>query len=302
MVGQWSFAGLGATFVCGRWRTKRAPGREMQTDARKATNSTDPSQNRLLAGLPSKDRALIAPLLEYAELSTREVLVDVGTVMPWVYFPIDFVGSVLALDDDGNGVEVATIGREGFVGVASFLGADQTNMQIFAQVPGRGLRMKSRELPGLLGTSPALKDRMALYTQALFMQVAQASACNRLHSVLERAARWLLLTHDRTVRDEFPLSHDFLAQMMGVRRASVTLVLGQLKRQKAVSYRRGIVTVTDRPALEEVSCHCYRLIKDELDRLLGNKRQSVTITGVSKAGYSTLGAPRPRISPRRRGR
>jgi CRP-like cAMP-binding protein len=182
------------------------------------------------------------------------------------------VASMVAEMDDGDLVEVATVGNEGMVGIALFLGSVTSAMRAFQQIPGTALRMAARDFTREVNGGGPLTMLLRRYTQALFTQIAQSTGCNRLHPIEERCARWLLQTHDRVRSDEFPLTHEFLAQMLGVRRATVTVAMGALQRAGFVEYRHGVVRVLDRQSLERSSCECYRIIADEYDRLLNVKR------------------------------
>ena len=225
--------------------------------------------NRLLDLLPAADRRRLLEHMELVELDLRQRVYEPGKPIEHVYFPLTTVISMLAVMDDGQAVEVATMGNEGMAGLPVFLGASTSPDLAFAQVPGRALRMPAgefRELANGAGTVQALLQR---YTQAFFVQLAQGAACNRLHSMDERLARWLLMTHDRVGQDQFPLTQEFMAQMLAVRRATVTEAAGRLQQAGLITYSRGIITILDRPGLEAASCECYRIISDEHARLLG---------------------------------
>ena len=171
--------------------------------------------------------------------------------------------------DDGTRVEVATIGNEGIVGIPAFLGAQGMGARDVyqVQVPGQVVAMEAREFLKATRREP-LRGLVQRYAQALFSQVTQQVACNGLHSVEERCSRWMLLTHDRVGSDEFPLTQEFLAQMLGVRRASVSMAAGILQSAGFIRYSRGQVAIIDREGLENASCDCYRVIRTEFDRLL----------------------------------
>jgi CRP-like cAMP-binding protein len=239
------------------------------------------------------------------ELDLKQVLFDVDRPIEHVYFPEAAVVSILSVMSDGSAIETATVGHEGMVGLPVFLGTDQMSAQAFCQVPGPGLRVESDVFRRAFGASRPLTHVLQRYTQALFGFVAQNSACNRMHSMPQRCARWLLHTHDRvgaeTGRDEFTLTHQFLSQMLGVRRATVTEGMRVLHGAGAVAYVRGRVVVRDRAALEAAACECYAVIVREFDRLL-NGAASVgmrsPLDGVTTSvhGRSALGdgAPPPR--------
>lgn len=187
-----------------------------------------------------------------------------------VYFPLDAVASLLNLVEDEGGVEVATIGNEGLVGLPVSWGAGYANSRelVQVQVPGEVLRMDADVFGAEIAGQGSLSSVVQRYTQAFFAQLTQQVACNGLHSIQERCARWLLLTHDRVGSDEFPLTQEFLAQMLGARRPTVSTAAGILSQAGFIRYRRGRLTVTDREGLESASCECYAVVRDVFDRLL----------------------------------
>jgi CRP-like cAMP-binding protein len=202
-------------------------------------------------------------------MRVRDGIVHRGQLIEEVYFPLNCVLSSVAEGASGEVVEVATIGREGMAGIAIYLGVDVTStLETFTQVGGEALSMHAHQFRAHLAQEARLGQIMGCYTQALLTQISQASACNRMHPAQERCARWLLMTHDRVVRDEFELTHEFLAQMLGTRRATVSEVAAALQREGIIRYARGTMTIVDRQALEERSCECYRIIRDEYTRLL----------------------------------
>jgi CRP-like cAMP-binding protein len=170
---------------------------------------------------------------------------------------------------DGRGVEVATIGNEGMVGLPVFLGAESTPGQALAQVPGAALRMPAAVFRRAVPPGSPLHALLQRYTHALMVQMAQGVACNRLHPIAARAARWLLQTHDRVRTDAFPLTQEFLAEMLGTRRAAVSQAAGQLQRAGLITYTRGVITIRDRTRLEEAACACYGIIRTAYDRVVG---------------------------------
>src|SRR4051812_45883797 len=232
-----------------------------------------PPRNRLLASLPADEYARLAPEMTRVDLELKHLLFDVDRPIEHVHFPEAAVISILSVMADGSAVETATVGYEGMVGLPVFLGTDQMTARAFCQVPGPALRIASDAFRRAFADSAALTLALQHYTQALFLFVAQSSACNRLHSMPQRCARWLLHTHDRVGadvgRDEFPLTHEFLSQMLGVRRATVTEGMRVLQKAGAVDYVRGRVVVRDRATLRRTVCECYTVITREFDRLLG---------------------------------
>ncbi len=225
--------------------------------------------NRLLALLPEAEYKRLEPHLEKVALPLREVLYEADKPIEHVFFPLTGVTSIVAEMEDGRIAEVGTIGNEGMAGLPVFLGAEKTPTLAFQQVPGEALRMRVDVFRKEIENAGTLTRVLHRYTQALFTQVAQAAACNRLHSTDQRCARWLLMTHDRVGTDEFLLTHEFLGQMLGVRRATVTEVAGTLHKAGLITYSRGKITVLDRQGLEAASCKCYQVIREDFDRLLG---------------------------------
>ncbi len=226
--------------------------------------------NRLLDALPIEERSRIAERVEEVSLELREPLCNSGDRIDSVYFPLRSVVSLLTRLRGTPGVEVATIGNEGIVGISLSWGAMTLNPAEFlqVQVPGLALRMDAEAFVAELRESQGMASVVRRYTQAFVSQLSQQVACNGLHSIEERCARWMLLTHDRVGADEFPLTQEYLAQMLGVRRPSVTVVARSLQQAGLIHYRRGRVRVTDRAGLENASCECYRVLREAFDRLI----------------------------------
>lgn len=225
--------------------------------------------NRLLDALPGEELERLRPDLEPASLRLNDVLIEPNEPIGHVWFPVDSMCSVVATMADGQQVEVGTIGNEGMVGLPVFLGRNSVPLSTFCQVPGEAVKMRSEALRTEVKPGDKLHNLLQRFTEATFIFASQSSACNRLHSVEQRASRWLLHTHDRLGSDEFLLTQEFLAQMLGVRRASVSKVASELQREGLVSYARGKITVTDRTGLEGKTCECYAIIREEFDRLPG---------------------------------
>jgi CRP-like cAMP-binding protein len=253
-------------------------------------------RNRILAALPGNELERIQPFLQPMEMELRQVMIDPNRPIDHVYFVEEGVVSILGVMEDGTAVETATIGQEGMVGLPVFLGTDRMAAQAFTQVSGRALRMPAQALREELARGGALPGLLGRYTQALITLVAQNSACNRVHTTEQRCARWLLLTADRAGRATFDLTHAFLSQMLGVRRATVTEIAGALQQRGLIDYSRGHITIRDRAGLEATSCECYRVILSEFDRLLGAGTipSPLDDVQVSQDGMSTLGDGAPR--------
>ena len=232
-----------------------------------AQATEDLGGNRLLGCLPAHERARLLSKLVPSFLKVKTVLFEPGQVVDAVYFPLDGVVSLVTPLEDGAIVEVATIGNEGLVGVPVVLGGSLA-VRAISQVAGRSLTMSTSDFLGELDHSQPMARLVQNYVQALFGQISQAAACNRLHSSEERLSRWLLMSHDRVRKDQFIITQEFLGQMLGARRATVTLAAGALQRAGLISYSRGHIEIIDRQGLESVACECYRVIKSELDGVI----------------------------------
>jgi CRP-like cAMP-binding protein len=230
---------------------------------------TQSQQNRLLSMMPAADFDQLKPHLVEVTLEYKMSLYEADRPIEYVYFPVSGVASLVSTMSDGASAEIGTIGNEGVVGVPVILGDTTAPTNVYVQVPGTGLRLRARVLSGLLATSTATRALMLNYVHAFFNQVAQSAACNHFHSVDQRCCRWLLMTHDRVQSNEFMLTQEFLAMMLGVRRAGVTEAARKLKRLGLIGYARGHVTILDRAGLEKSSCECYTISKRGYDRLLG---------------------------------
>jgi CRP-like cAMP-binding protein len=251
-------------------------------------------RNRLLAALPPRAYSALADKLEPVTLELRSILYDYDAPIEYIYFPETMVASVVGVMADGSAIEAATIGNEGVVGITVFLGGDRIAAQAFTQVTGEALRMTAADFRKF-GYTPAGREILGRYTQALFTQVSQSAACNRTHSMVQRLARWLLQTHDRVGgRDHFPLTLEFMAQMLGVRTATVTEAASTLQHLGAMTYANGNIAVTDRLALDAASCECYTIIAREYARLIEGRDSPSPLRDVPKSadGQSILRAPR----------
>ena len=226
-------------------------------------------RNRLLAALPPDDFALLAPALRPVDLELRQVLHEPGQPIAAVHFPEGGMVSMIAALEDGAMQEVGLIGREGVVGLAVVLGADSSPLEALVQAPGPALRMPAAGLKAAFERSPTLRAALLRYMQAFHLQVTRTAACNGRHALEERLARWLLMAHDRADGDRFPMTQEFIAMMLGVRRAGVSVAAGILQRAGVIGYARGCVTVLDRPGLEAASCGCYGTARRQFERLLG---------------------------------
>jgi CRP-like cAMP-binding protein len=226
--------------------------------------------NRLLSLLADADYEHLRPHLSLVALEYRDSLYEASRPIEHVYFPVDGVASLVITTADGGSAEVGTIGSEGLVGLPVCLGDRDAPSAVYVQVPGKALRIDAGTFRGELGRSPTLHTITLRYAHAFFNQVAQSAACAHLHRVEQRCCRWLLMTRDRMPSDDFLLTHEFLGMMLGVRRTTVTEVMGSLQKAGLIRYRRGHVTVLDAGALRQRACECYDISRLEFDRLLGD--------------------------------
>jgi cAMP-binding proteins - catabolite gene activator and regulatory subunit of cAMP-dependent protein kinases len=227
--------------------------------------------NRLLAALPDAEYQRLIPHLERVPLSLKQVLYDVGELIEYVYFPHQSIVSALSTMADGSMVEVGLVGNDGITGIPAALGDNITATTAMVQVPDSAMRMKASLLKSEFQRGGSLQSLLLRYMQAQHAFVSQNAACNRLHYLEGRLARWLLLVCDRVKSNELPLTHEFMAQMLGVRRAGVTEAANMLQQSGLIRYTRGKVTILNRQELEAASCECYEIIKGEYARLLSIK-------------------------------
>ena len=258
-------------YILGRVQNQRRALARLESEAPVPTPITQRRTiaNRILTSLPPEVYQRILPDLKTVPLKFRVSLHEPGDKMPYVYFPNTGVISMLTVLEDGDAVEIATIGSEGMTDLSVFLGLDQSDSRLFVQVPGTAMRMDSDRFCAHVEQIPVLRTLLGSYAMSLFALVAQSAACNRMHPIVERSARWLLMTHDRVDADVFPMTHQFLSEMLGVRRPSVSVAAEALQAAGFISYHRGKVTMLDRPGLEAASCECYRIIRARFDRLPG---------------------------------
>lgn len=228
-----------------------------------------PSRNRILAALPPAELNRVAAALEPFELPVNQVLYETNSPISHVYFPTSGCVSMVNVLADGA-VEVGTIGFEGWAGLPLLLGDDRMPSRAFVQLTGTSYRMDADAFHKSLARNPVYVRLLNRHSLALFNQAAQSVACNRLHTLESRCARWLLMTHDRMRFEPFTLTHEFLSYMLGVHRPAVTLAAGVLQRAGLIRYTRGRVTVLDRTGLESVSCACYDITRRNYARLVGS--------------------------------
>lgn len=228
-----------------------------------------PSQNRLLRTLPSDEYARISPQLHAVSMKAKEVFHKQGEPIREVYFPGGGACSLTKVMQDGNVAEIATVGNEGMLGASVFFGDDLSTGEALVQVADGGAHtMRTEAFILEMSRHGAFYNRIIRYSQAFTTQIMQTTVCNGLHSAEERCCRWLLMTHDRVRKNEFELTHEFLAVMLGVRRPTITIIAANLQLAGLIHYRRGFMTIVDRPGLEKASCECYETVKANFARLL----------------------------------
>ncbi len=232
-------------------------------------NTPPPFRNRILRRLPAAMLRRLRRDLKEVDLEPRDSLYEPNVPGKYVYFPETGAAAIVTVLKNGTETEVATVGDEGMVGLPAFSGAKTAPRRAFWQLPGRALRMRAAVLRRETRHGGPLAKALHLYAHGLFTQLAQLATCNRLHSIEQRCCCWLLMTHDRIEGDTFEVTHEFLSEMLGVRRAGITVILGNLQRSGLILSRRGHVTIRNRKGLEQRACECYGIVRGEFDRLLG---------------------------------
>jgi CRP-like cAMP-binding protein len=228
-----------------------------RSDAARNYFDGNPLKNALLLNLPDKECESVYSQLVFVSLRTHDVLNEAGAPIQYAYFMNSGLASVLNVMQDGKSVEVGLAGKEGFVGVPLLVGFQSSPSRVIIQIEGSAFRLSAKALLKLLPLCPTLEKRLHRYSQVLGMQASQVAACNRLHEVDERLARWLLMSQDRIGTDLVPLTQEFLAHMLGTRRSSVTVAASILQKAGLIKYTRGHVNIVNRQALEEAACECY---------------------------------------------
>jgi CRP-like cAMP-binding protein len=228
-----------------------------------------PEQNDLLALLPRQTKERIFPHLRQVELPLGKEVFAAGQEVKSVYFPVDCIISLLYVMLDGHSAEISVVGHEGIVGIAVFMGGESTPSRAVVQSAGTAYKFPASELRREFNNDASMRMVMLRYTQALITQMAQTAVCNRHHTIDQQLCRWLLLSLDRLSGNELNMTQELIANMLGVRREGVTEAAGKLQNLGVINYRRGHITVRDRRKLEELSCECYAVVKEETDRLLG---------------------------------
>jgi CRP-like cAMP-binding protein len=230
--------------------------------------------NRLLAALPRQDYLKLLPVLEPVKLAFGQTLYESQSQIREVYFPNDCFVSMLTTVDADRAAEVGLIGAEGMIGVPMALGVAVSPFRAVVQGEGTAMRMATVDFRRHFSTSAALKREVFLFTHLLMIQIAQTAACNRFHVVTQRMARWLLMTHDRVNSNEFRITQEFLALMLGVRRVGVSVAMCALRDSKVITYRRGTISILDPEGLVAAACSCYKTVKDTYSRAQARKGNS----------------------------
>src|SRR5215831_12556706 len=225
---------------------------------------SSPPSNRLLLALPPRNLKQLAPKLEFIRCERDQILSDVDTSLDHVFFPNSGVISVVAVYADGNVIEMATIGREGFAGVQAFFGARRSSARLLVQISGSAAKMSRATFDRAMKSMPSFRGLMLAYVQAFLEQVMVSVACNGRHSLKERLARWLLMMRDRSDADVMPITQDLLAEMLGVQRPSLTHAVAELEEAGLILRGRRQITMLNRPGLIKASCECYQLVRERV--------------------------------------
>ena len=233
------------------------------------THTDDALMNHLIAALPDDEFIRLKPNLEPVTLSLGEVIYESGEQLEYIFFPTTAIISLLYIMENGSTAEIGMAGNDGLVGIALYMGGSTTPSRAIVQSAGNAFRMPSRALNDEFSLGGVFQKVLLRYTQSLMTQISQTAVCNRLHSVENQLCRWLLINHDLLQTNKLIMTHDLIANMLGVRREGVSIAAGHLQQQGLIKYVRGTITMLDREALERSACECYRVVKDEYDRLLG---------------------------------
>ena len=243
----------------------RSPGKFPTITPSSADGDGNHIHNKILLGLPAKEAEMLFPKLEFVRLKVHHVLHEPGDSLKSAYFPNSGLVSILSVFPDGKCVEVGLVGKEGFIGLPLVAGFRTANTRAIIQIEASAFRVDADTLTGILQQSRTLDRLLQQFSQVLAMEVTQVAACNRLHEVNERLARWLLMSADRVDSNCVPLTQEFLAHMLGTRRSSVTVAAGMLESAGLIANSRGRVDIVDRPRLEEAACDCYQMMRSQLE-------------------------------------
>jgi CRP-like cAMP-binding protein len=236
------------------------------------TKPAAPITNRLLAALPKKEYRRLMPELEHVPLVFGDVLYESGETINHVYFPEGGIISLLSTVGSRKVLEVGIVGNEGMAGLPVVLGVRASLNMGLVQSEGTAAKLKTAMLQREFKRDGALQRLLHRYLHSLLTQISQSAVCNRFHTVDARLARWLLMTRDRVESDEFRLTQEFLSHMLGVRREAVSRAAGDIQKRRIINYSRGYITILNRAGLEAIACECYRIIRDDSDHYLTNRR------------------------------
>ncbi len=258
----------------------------------------DPTQNHLIAALPLDVQERLLPNLEYIHLPLGKVLYESGDTLRHAYFPTDCIISLLYVMEDGASAEISVVGNEGILGTALFMGGESTPSRAIVQSAGNAFRITGQKFKEEFGRHTEMLILLLRYTQALITQMAQTAVCNRHHSIDQQLCRWMLLSLDRLPSNNLVMTQELIANMLGVRRESVTEAAGVLQKLGIIAYQRGHISVLDRDKLEKRSCECYAVVKKECDRLLPRTAsEAVVCAPLSSTQTTTIyKKPKPKKS------
>ena len=234
-----------------------------------AKHTDNALMNHLLAALPADEFARLKPDLLPVSLSLGEVIYESGELLEYIYFPTTAIISLLYIMENGSTAEIGMSGNDGLVGIALYMGGSTTPSRAVVQSAGNAFRLRSKALKFEFGLNGVFQNILLRYTQSLMTQISQTAVCNRLHSVEQQLCRWLLINHDLLQNNKLIMTHDLIANMLGVRREGVSIAAGNLQKKGLIKYARGTITMLDRQGLEVAACECYQVVKEEYDRLLG---------------------------------
>jgi len=248
----------------------------------------EPIQNHLLAALSPEVQGRLFPYLELVRLPLRAVMYEAGHAMRHVYFPTDSIISLQYVMENGASTAILVVGNEGLMGITLFMGGESTPSRSLVQSPGHAYRLPRKRVKEEFSRHGQLLVLMLRYTQAVITQIAQTAVCNRHHTIDQQLCRWLLLSMDRLSDSHLTMTQDFIGNMLGVRREGVTQAAFKLQQQGVISYRRGLITVLDRPRLEALSCECYEVVRRETELLLAYLPQRQVIRNIDSIPTVTL--------------
>jgi CRP-like cAMP-binding protein len=271
----------------------RYPYSVVEGGLKQAIEPAHPRQNQLLATLPEPVLSRLAPHLERVDMCVGDVIYQYGSQSQHVYFPATSIVSLIYDMEDGASAEVAIVGNEGMIGVGLFMAGETMPGLATVQCAGHGYRLSARVLKEEFERSSELQHTLLCYTQALIVEIAQNAVCNRHHPISKQLCRCLLLAMDRSQGNEMALTHEMIANSLGVRRECVTVAAGKLRAEGLIDYKRGHITVLDRDGLESHSCECYGVVKRTFDRLLPGKCEEGHDDSVAYTGHSQYHAQRP---------